>query len=589
MATRVYKFYCKAPTTNDALVRKQITLGRYYRNDLVAIERARRGAVRAVAERRVEVREAQAALQNATRSDRVTRRKVFWDLVYATFPKSKEVKEAAAAAEEALAHLPLEELADPAVALARIERLATELRKGAYELRRAEGLFWGSCITIDDAARQVRQDIPLYDRLGKPEDPSFVRWSGRVDGQISVQIQKGMTTAALLGGQDTRARLILRPSRADQDPTLRNPATGRVPRRAIVRYGEVWLRIDSEGRAPVWAVAPIQVTRAIPDAAKIKWVRLSCRTDGPYAESCAERWSCEITFEVPGVYEHPRVLAAEIAGERDGAVALLREWTEVDGAVRIGSWVDTAGKGGDLWLDADLVKYLRKSEGIRAVRDLILNDFRPRLAATLQTGVRSSGGAPAWIVAAAASIPLWRSPRRFHDLAHRWRAEKYDGMRVGYELLDAWEARDTHLWAYESGARRGGLGARRDLYRRIAADWSARYRVVVIDGQNLSIVARVPDEPGVAEQSWRQLASVAELTGCLKNAMGPDGVWKGPRASTSASSDDGDDAPSDLRPEDLLEAWRAAGEPGRARMTEKAGESRAGGAWSKRKAKKRAA
>ena len=50
MTTRVYQFGCLAPTEGLDVVRAQLRSAHDFRNDLVAIERGRRAALRALEE-----------------------------------------------------------------------------------------------------------------------------------------------------------------------------------------------------------------------------------------------------------------------------------------------------------------------------------------------------------------------------------------------------------------------------------------------------------------------------------------------------------------------------------------------------------
>ena len=70
MSRRVYQFGLRPPTVNEAIVRAQLRHAHEYRNELVAIERGRRAALRAVDDV-PEVREAEAIVRAATKSTRV--------------------------------------------------------------------------------------------------------------------------------------------------------------------------------------------------------------------------------------------------------------------------------------------------------------------------------------------------------------------------------------------------------------------------------------------------------------------------------------------------------------------------------------
>lgn len=599
MTTLVYKFHCEPPTVGAELLRAQIVAAHHYRNEHVAIERGRRAAIRSRLEQLPSVSSALVALKSATRSGRREAREGLTAALRAGLALPPSQRALCRLIEETLSSLPLDALPHH-VAIARIERLAAELRRGARALTQAH---WGTYLTVEASADQVRKDIPLYEMTGRtacePTDPRFRRMQrGRIDGQAGIHVQnRVLTIGGMLACKDQWARLELTSER-DDDVAARARSRGAPwkargvddrSRRGRTRHGYLHLRVGSDGHAPVWGVLPIKVDRAIPDASHVKWVRVSCRQDGPW-----ERWTCEITVELPPGYRKPR----EMAKDRRGAIALVVEWVEEDGRVRVGRWADDEGQEGSIWLDERCVKGLRKPEGIRSIRDVYLNAMRGKLVPVLRSHVHHHPDAPGWLKDAAQNGYAWRSPSRFHDLARRWRREKYDGARDAYEILEDWEfggyhrrgakrprrgewGGDAHLYEYECGARGDALAARKDLYRTTAAAWATRYRVVILEKRNLSFEARRPDEPGVSEQSWRQLAGVYELVGAARNAFGPAGVWEAPRRPTDAVDEEGDPLP-EPGAESLVERWRDAGAP-----VPEVGEKPAS-AWSRRKAAKRA-
>jgi len=71
MSQRVYQFFLRPPIEGECLVREQMRYAHEYRNDLVAIERGRRSALRAVDDTD-EVRVAIETLKTSTKSTRKT-------------------------------------------------------------------------------------------------------------------------------------------------------------------------------------------------------------------------------------------------------------------------------------------------------------------------------------------------------------------------------------------------------------------------------------------------------------------------------------------------------------------------------------
>jgi hypothetical protein len=483
-----------------------------YKNDLVEVERGRRAAIREIQDADPAVAQATALLRAATSATRQS----------AVRALAKARNEAFTAEERA-----------------RVRELDREIR---LSLRAATKAYWGTYLIVEAAADASRQE-PLYDRdMVTPIAPRFRRWTG--EGSIGVQLQNNkLTCGQLLAARDTQARLVLRPPRDDRD-------------RVQQRYGDLWLRVGSEGRAPVWATWPIKLHRHLPDAGQVKWIRVTARRVGT-----REEWSCEVTVDDPA----PR--AVELDDSLSGAVAVELEWCEDGGRVRVASTLDHEGRRGSVWIGEHLVAGLRKPEGIRSVRDTLLNDLRERLA----RAIVESRDAPMWLLGEASTLSLWRSPSRFRELARRWRERRDDSARGAYELLDAWEIRDDHLLDYEDGQRKGAIRARTDLYRRTAADLARRYRTVVLPERDLSREAMFG-----GDSSWRQFAGVSTLVLAIKHAA----------RSTSTHPWPKDDHHEWL--ERAIEGWRAAEASGAARGRGNEADLRAsrGGAWARRKARK---
>lgn len=533
MATKVYQFGLLPPAEGQDIVRAQLRAAHEYRNDLVAIERGRRAALRAIDDADPGVEEAKSLVRAATRS---TRREALRAL--------------GAARKAARAACPDE--------TERIAELDTSIRRDARALTTC---FWGSYLDVEARNQQARA-TPLYDDDGlTPSDPKFQRGPRWRDafatddprsmwwlhgGQIGIQIQGGITTLDACGGGDRRVRLELGP-----------------PTRKGRRYGKLWLRVGSEGRDPVWAGWPIKTHRDVPPLATWKWVRVSVR-----AEALREVWTVEITVDLPTGAQPVRECG-------QGTVAIEWEWSPLEtGDIRVARWADDAGDGGEVLLPARIATGITKPAGIRAVRDLVMNQMRNDLckhlaqeATTLPTHVRRE----------AATIHLWKSPQRFRALAMYWRRTleaEPESKSKAFVTLDTWEKRDAHLYSYEAGARGEALRERRELYRVLAAKWRKRYGRVLVSDHDLSKEARWGDDSDV-----RFVAGVSELRQCLRHAFGVDAVdarWR-----DSPSEDDERSWCARTR-----DAWVAGGARGDGRFA--ALKEKTTNAWAARKAKHKA-
>ncbi|MBX3260756.1 MAG: hypothetical protein KF782_13805 [Labilithrix sp.] len=541
MSVRVYQCSLRPPTGNEALIREQLRAAHDYRNDLVAIERGRRHALRAIDDASDDVARCKEVVRGATRSTRKT----------AVRELSAARKRARAAAGDELA------------------LIAAREHEILLSARANTAAFWGSYLDIEAAHRQSRSQ-PLYstDALA-PNDPAFVagpRWRDalgvddvraiwwRHHGQLGIQIQGGMTVAELLGGEDTRARLALR------EPSCRGE-----------RWGTLQIRIGSEGRSPIWGEWPVYMHRALPGAARVKWIRVSVT---PLAHH--ERWSCEITVDDPNedvrsVYAPPR-----------GVVAIEWEWTPLEnGSIRVARWTD-GGEVQSVTLPPHILGRAKHAGGIRALRDLMRNQLVTDLQRT-----KDRGTGPRYLVEAINICHLWRSPQRFESLLRRLELDGVTGSAVAllrrwyygddhecrHRRCRAWHG-DRHLYEYETRERRRAIHQRRDIYRQLAATWRSRYRTVILSDQDLSYAARFGDDSDV-----RFVAGVSELRQALRNAFGADAIdarWR----------DGADEEDERAWCERSLGRWIAGGARGDGMFA--ADKAKTENAWRKRKAKKSA-
>jgi hypothetical protein len=531
---RVWQFGMRAPTENERMVREQLRAAHEYRNELVSIERGRRWALRQVDRGAQEVLDAEAAAHAATTSER----------------------KAAVAALRAERKKRREEAADELAIIAEREHALLLSARGCTPC------YWGTYITIEESHRQSRAQ-PLYgDDAVTDNDPAFSagpRWRESYtaddprgtwwlrDGQLSVQLQGGLTVAQALGGADTRMRLVL---------SDRPGGRGR-------QYGTLWLRVGSDGRAPIWAKWPIKLHRMPALTDVIKWARASVRTEG-----INERWSCELTIESASAEATmPRLHLDDTPPPPRGAVGIEWSWDSLaDGSLRVARWADTRGASGDVLVSARDVACLAKAADIRALRDILGNDARKNIAAAIV------GDVPRWLAEARNTMHLWKSPSRLHALAMRWSREAPTCCPDALGLALTWADRDRHLWDYEACSRQQVLRRRREQYRLLAAAWRGEYEEVILSDQDLSREARWGDD-----SDRRFAASPSELRQALQHACGA--------RATKARWRDG---AAEDEPRSWCERRRDEWIAGGARDAETPAKTLVkGGAWSRRRAKKK--
>jgi len=450
-----------APTTGAEQMRKQLSLAHRYQHALCEIERNRRAVRQDVLDSEPTVTESRAAALALPERDR----KAAW--------QAHRVAIKAA-------------IAKHAEALAEIEERAKDLTRAA---RATCGCYWGTYLVVEDAMQRAR-------RSG--EEPRFRRWDG--SGIVAVQIQGGLSVAELLAGEDTRARLL--------------PHAG--PERAHGnrdRLRDIWIRVGSDGRAPIWAVVPIVYHRELPPDATIRWVRLA-----QHRVATHHQLSAQFVIETE---------AAALPAPGLGTIAIDVGWRRVEGGMRVAAWVDDAGGEGTLVMPERLLIRWEKVADLRSIRDL---NFNAALACLVKA--RRAGGLPPGIHEATQHAHQCEAPARLAALTLRWRRSVEGASLVGEHLLritlEPWRRQDKHLLEWESHQRESVLRARRDLYRRFARQ-IAGYRRVVVEHLDLRAFAELPEPTGgqgsaedprtTAARGRRFTAALSELLGCAADAV----------------------------------------------------------------------
>ena len=493
MSVKVYRYGLLPPTNNAALVADQMRLHHRYSNKLTEIERDRRESVRKVMEAHGDIPEMQARaaelaadLKDAIlvikaqravtrdRSDTAAMRARVTTLRKELKARRATIKSAKKASKE-----------DPVVNAAITD--ADTTAKAAVRKARAEsGLYWGTYLQAEDAARQASRER---------RDPKFKRWDG--SGKIAVQLQKGLPTDDLFKS-DRRARVApVAPSAWD------SPSRGERRRtsRTVLK-----VRVGSRGRDPIWAEWPMIMHRPLPPEGRIKWIYVMRTREG-----WREKWRCCVVVDDPEIVENTGA----------GTIAVHIGWRSLGpGRLRVAYWSDSFGDSGCVELDPSVMSGIGKTESLRSIRDRSLDTMRPRLAAWLKD---HKDDIPEWLAERTTHLCQWRSPARFAALARAWRDQPWRGGAEGYKILEDWRYRDQHLLDWEAAQRRKSRNRKEEQYRVLAANWAKSYACVVVDNIDLSKLARkkeVESEDGdiPAARYHRFVASVSSLRGAVKNA-----------------------------------------------------------------------
>lgn len=226
----------------------------------------------------------------------------------------------------------------------RSQEIEDRAKARVKELRRSMGLYWGTYLQVENAAKSMRKGAP----------PAFRPWHKRKD-KIAVQFQGGASIGDLLSGKDTRAQLTLsRRPRAI-------PGTNRGDNKL---QGNLKIRVGSQGRDPIWAEVRLVYHRPIPTQAKIKWIYLTRRP-----LSYGSRWSVQFVLEADS-WQKP-----DLATE--GYVGIDVGWRlRPDGSLRVAVWAGSDGREGGLVLPAWWLKEHTKIKEQQAKRNNKLNEVR---------------------------------------------------------------------------------------------------------------------------------------------------------------------------------------------------------------------
>lgn len=436
MPTKQYIYGSKAPHANLDRVREQLFAAHRYRNKLCELELARRKADAELLRRLVpHYEQAESTHQAACQAVEAAEAAIKQSRAKARQrkPPTPEQRKALAdaKAERKRCAVLLRDVkeaikADPQVISAR-QAASDQHAAAVREARAASGLYWGTYLTVEDAAKTMGQGPP----------PRFLRYQG--EGTLSVQLQNGLDAADALAGNDTRLQVV---------------GSGK---RRTVR-----LRIGSEGRQPIFAEIPVFWHRDLPEGASIKWAHLTLRRTGP-----TEEWSVRMVADVPE--EPPPATPHEI-------VAVHCGWrTLPDGRLRVATAAGSDGTIRELCLDTHETGWLRKASDLQEIRDKSFDAIKLQLSRWLK-----DRDLPEWLREATASLHAWKSESRLAGLVIRWRSERFEGDEGIFPVLEEWRRQDKHLWLWHAHGNAKQIRRRADLYRCWVAQLAEQYGAVAI-------------------------------------------------------------------------------------------------------------
>lgn len=545
-AMRVYRYGLLPPHEGGELVRKQMWLAHRYRNTLVEIERGRRAAVRLAmsAYAGMNALEEEHAKRDAEclrldREIKATRQ---------SSRKNSETKEMRAALEAARAarkeakeriYALRQELRDDArvkAELALIEERSADLCRNA---RAYAGCYWGDYLLVEAARDKMRAACAKH---GPEErhDPRFVpalprtlitrseteknedelrTWPG--EGTIGVQIQKGMTLEEAFECKDTRLRL--EPGLFPEKRPHRSMKVERARERRKVEYASkrkhcvLALRVESDGRDPVWARFRMHYHREIPKGAIVKECAVHMVTHGPRVE-----WYATITVD-------ESACARETTCREEGITGVDLGWRlRPGGGLRVAVMALLDGSVRELALSPEWMAKADHVEKMKGLQDELFDLAKAWGASLLDTVTL-----PVWLARATKNLRAWRSIARLSDVVWRWERERFDGDAEVFLAFLAWRQRNLHLWQWECDERRKVLAQRKSLYEAWAKELARETRVVALEDFDMREVSKRPALGTEAERkdnetarAMRQRAAVSQLRFAIQNAItNAGGTW----------------------------------------------------------------
>jgi hypothetical protein len=539
--------HAKAPTTGKGLVEAQFSAAHRYYNTLIEIERSRQQKYLELRRELVPALEAAEAEYAKLDGELSAVRDEIKQANAKTHKRSTGTPEQRAEIKRlkgertACAKVAKEvrERAKDSAALANgAEAINDEARAAVRAARAATETFWCSYLQVEAAVQQASKD-------SKPLPPRFKRWTG--DGTVSVQLQGGLSWSGLLAGDDTRARLVARDWSSieanTRAPNGKHDKPSPSGRRAKRRF-DLWLRVGSDGRKPVWAVFPIVLYREPigADELLVKWIHVD-----------------RIKRATAYVWQARFVLAKKSGWAKtcspSGTVGVDVGWRLVPDGLRVAYWVGSDGREGQLVLPQELLNAKDDMEAIQTIRDKNFSAMKLRLARWFKRAQGElvmegelrlptvAAKLPAWMTdspgldrdgkpkaSIVAGMPHWKSPGRAESLYRQWRDNRFTGDDDGFRMLSDWrngsgkphEHGDLHLWRFQTGRRIRALKRRKDIYRKFARELAQNYAVCRVEKLNLAEMRRRPeaedDKASGAVVMFRNLAANGELLECLRQS-----------------------------------------------------------------------
>lgn len=466
MATKVYRYGCMEPTIEErALIDEQLFLAHRYRVMLWHLAAASRAQYR---QRRLEhfpeLERVEAEVARLSelfglldpKGDRAMRREIKIE-IQRLKARAKELRQVA------------KECTAFAADVAADREREGVLQRALRAVFSSWGLYSGTYLCVEDAALRARKGI---------DDPAEPRWDG--SGVLGIQLQGGRTAADIASGRDPSIHIV---------PPQRAGKGHRAGSRSVARY-----RVCSRERKPVCITLRCMVDRDLPSDAKVTWAKLVVSRSGACSRG-TPRYAYSLQLTVESEANARREFGA-------GTVAVCFQ----------NDVVTYADDGDGVERTFDVTSYCPRLSG-RKIQDLqsIRDKNRNHALGLIRGWCERQEETPEWLLEEIESCLNARSCRRTVRLVERI-ADMVDNDLL--KALREWVYHENHLWQWQADARQNELRARKDAYRRFAADLRRKYRHVLIDSRRLDAPERKTAE--------RNQLGLHELRLAIRHSFGPE-------------------------------------------------------------------
>jgi Putative transposase DNA-binding domain len=377
---------------------------------------------------------------------------------------------------------------------AQLRELDDERKRRIAEAQTSTGLYYANRDEIRHTYELARAQAMRQGRHLRPQS-----WDET--GRIKVQFQRGGLPVP---------KAFLKNGRLQIDPVA--DAAWGSPRSLRRRLTQTRIRIRvnaNEDRSPVWISVPAVLHRPLPADGMIRAVSF-------IRERVGLSWRYRVLFTVLETSPNTSSL--------DNAVGVDLGWRLTSKGLRVAYWTDEDGQMGELVLPTtDLCEFKR----IGSLQATIIAALKKTQA--LVSAFIARHPMPDDLRHSAEEALRSLSPRAFIGLFEEWKRHRFAGDRYVFTKLRNWYKQHVHLWTWQANLRDQLLRRRRELYRRFAANLSARYgKIFVNDFQLRNVTVRLIASDPVVIQGQRQhrfIAGISVLCQILQSACEKRGAF----------------------------------------------------------------